>query len=85
MIKGFIYGAFSSRFWILRKHINSIPLSNFKLGIVPFYAWECITIETKNRYIDLVIKDEDKMMYLIVYLINTLQKRKKNHFFSKRI
>lgn len=24
-IKGFIYGGFSSRFWMLRKHINSYP------------------------------------------------------------
>jgi hypothetical protein len=41
-IKSFTYGGFSSRFWILRKHINSIDTKN--LTDLPFYCWECITI-----------------------------------------
>lgn len=37
---------------------------------LPFYAWECITLELSNgRTIDLVIKNEDDMMKFIKYLI----------------
>lgn len=54
-IKSFVFGGFSSRFWMLRKHINS--LSNQDLNKLPFYSWECITLELKNRNVDLVIKD----------------------------
>ena len=35
----------------------------------PFFAWECITIEFKDRNIDLVIKNELHMQILIRYLI----------------
>ena len=42
-IKGFTYGGFSSRFWLLRKHINSMACS--KMDTIPFYCWECITLE----------------------------------------
>lgn len=41
-IKGFVYGGNSSRFWALRKHINS--MQKFELMDLPFYCWECITI-----------------------------------------
>ena len=43
-IKGFVFGPFQSRFWMLRKHINSIPWFRMNAGHVPFYAWHCITI-----------------------------------------
>lgn len=42
-IKSFRYGGFSSRFWMLRKHINSLP--NEELDKLPFFSWECITLE----------------------------------------
>ena len=71
-IKSFIYGAFSSRFWLLRKQINSTPLFQFKKGKVPFYAWQCITIETKYRMLDLVIKNDEHMVNLLVYLVHNL-------------
>ena len=41
-INGIIYGGLSSRFWMLRKHINS--LNNQQLKNVPFYSWDCITL-----------------------------------------
>ena len=78
-IKGFIFGPFSSRFWIIRKQINSIPCLQYIHGKVPFFAWDCITIETETRFIDLVIKNEQEMMYLIVYLTHNIpNKGKKN-------
>lgn len=41
---------------------------------VPFYSWECITLEVNNgRTLDLVIKDEDDMMKFIKYLIWRLE------------
>ena len=41
-IKAFIFGGGSSRFWVLRKHINSMELK--LLNDLPFYSWECLTI-----------------------------------------
>lgn len=38
-IEGFIYGPFSSRFWMTRKHINSIDNTKGKKMKLPFYAW----------------------------------------------
>ena len=54
-INGFLYGGMSARFWMMRKHINL--LSKKDLNKLPLYSWECITILTKNRTIDLVIKN----------------------------
>lgn len=55
-IKAFIFGGFSSRFWILRKHINLIERDEQKK--LPFFSWNCITIRTSMRDIDLVVKDD---------------------------
>jgi len=46
-ITGFVFGAVTSRFWMLRKHLISI--GNDDDANVPFYSWECITILTKER------------------------------------
>ena len=43
-ITGFIYGGFSSRFWMLRKQITSMELPEFKNQT--FFSWEAISIET---------------------------------------
>ena len=42
-IKGFTFGGFSSRFWMLRKHINSMDRETLKT--VPFFCWDCIVLE----------------------------------------
>jgi hypothetical protein len=78
-IKGIMFGGISSRFWMLRKHINSVPIENHKLGKVPFYSWECITLVLEERDVDLVIQNEDDMMRLInliVYYIKTQDNNK---------
>ena len=42
-IQGIIFGGISSRFWLLRKHINSIE-SVSDLQQLPFFSWDCITL-----------------------------------------
>ena len=71
LITGFIYGGFSSRFWMLRKHINS--MDRLKLDSLPFFNWECISIEIKNRKIDLVVRDTHQMNLLLKFLIYHLE------------
>lgn len=36
---------------------------------MPFYAWQCITLQLKGRMIDLVIKNEKSMNLFLRYLI----------------
>ena len=55
-IEGFVYGGFSSRFWMLRKHISSMHVDN--LDQLPFHSWNCLTIRLQRRDIDLVIRDD---------------------------
>ena len=43
---------------MLRKHLNSLDLSYYKEEQVPFYAWQCITLQLRHRDVDLVIKDD---------------------------
>ena len=69
-IQSFTHGGFSSRFWLLRKHINSMLPKD--LSDLPFYCWECLTIRTDSRDINLVIKDEKDMKYLLEFLIVAL-------------
>jgi hypothetical protein len=38
-IKNIIFGGLSSRFWMLRKHFNSIPLKDYVNKKVPFFSW----------------------------------------------
>ena len=70
-IKGFIYGGFSSRVGMLRKHINSYARD--QLDTLPFYSWECITLELEKRQVDLVIRNEAHMDMLLKFLISTLK------------
>ena len=70
-VTGFIYGGMSARFWMMRKHINL--LSKEDLANLPLYSWECITITTKYRTIDLLIKNQTDMSDLIYFLIIKLK------------
>ena len=56
---------------MLRKHINSLDTQ--QLSKLPFHCWNCVTLSTKHRDIDLVIKDEVEMMTLLKFLIYTLK------------
>ena len=83
-ITGFIYGGSGTRFWMLRLGINQRIADNLvekeiSPGVVrtglkdgfelPFYAWECISIHTQEREIDLVIQNEYQMKAFIQFLI----------------
>jgi len=57
---------------MLRKHINSLPIANIEKEI-PFYAWNCITLQLKNRDVSLVIRDETDMMMLLRVLVKSLR------------
>ena len=43
-IQGFVYGPTVSRFWVSRKHINSMAASELKDGL-SFFSWQCLTIQ----------------------------------------
>lgn len=70
-IKAFVYGGFTSRFWLMRKHISSMEVP--QLRSLPFYSWQCITIMTEARDLNLVIKNETDMKFLLEFLIVSLQ------------
>lgn len=71
-IKAFIFGGNSSRFWVLRKHINS--LEHKLLQDLPFYCWECLTIiMNDDSCINLVIKDQVDMTKVLEFLIVSLK------------
>lgn len=69
-IEAFLYGGCSSRFWMLRKHINS--LNREELKKLPFYSWNCITLKLRRRYVDLVIKDDKQMSIFVKFLVYSL-------------
>lgn len=74
-IEGLIYGGFSSRFWMLRKHIISLSFRNVISEELPFFSWHCLTVQLHGRDIDLVIPNEKDLFDLITllsYQLNTL-------------
>ena len=70
-IKGFVFGGFNSRFWMVRK--NAILRKKKELDSLPFYNWECISLELSHRSIDIVIRNQTLMDKFIKFLIYTLK------------
>jgi hypothetical protein len=74
-IENFVYGPSGCRFWMARKHINSTELKYDPMGKLltklPFYTWECLSLQTKDRKrtIDLIIPQEHHMMIVLHFLI----------------
>ena len=56
---------------MLRKHINSLNDEQFKA--LPFYSWQCITLQLKHRDVDLVIRDQRDMERLLKVLIHAMK------------
>ena len=78
-INGIMYGGISSRYWMLRKHINSLEIAKMADEDMPFYAWECISLNLAHRDVDLVIKNEKDMndfITLISYHMQTVDNSK---------
>jgi len=72
-IEGFIYGPFTSRFWLMRKHIIQMSVRDLVMNC-PFYAWDCITLQIKGKgEVFLVIKNEEIMTRLLKMLIYELK------------
>jgi hypothetical protein len=69
-IKDFIFGGMTSRIWMLRKHFNSMSLS--EISEVPFHSWQCITLILEHRDVDLIISDESDMLLILKFLIHNL-------------
>ena len=65
-VTGFVFGGVSSRFWLLRKSCNLASKQEF-------FSWQCLTIQTENRDIDLVIKNQEDMDNLLILLIFDLE------------
>jgi hypothetical protein len=60
---------------MLRKHLNAIPKKDYESNRVPFFSWQCVTLQLPKREIDLVIENEDMMMQflkLLVYKMNSI-------------
>ena len=58
---------------MLRKHLNTIDQSFYTNDHVPFYAWQCVTLELKHRDVDLVIKDDKDMDDFLMVLIEAME------------
>ena len=56
---------------MLRKHFNSMTMS--ELEMIPFYCWNCLSIQLSNREVDIVIKDTYQMNCFIKFLIRNLR------------
>ena len=73
-LRSIIFGGSSSRFWTLRKHLNCLPQHySTKTTKMPFYSWECITLQLEGRDVNLVIKDEGEMMMFLKFLSYEMQ------------
>ena len=66
-VQDFIFGGSNARFWMLRKHVNSMTRKD--LQMLPFYSWQCISLKLESRDIDLVIRKEADMDNLLKLLI----------------
>jgi hypothetical protein len=50
-----------------RKFINM--LDSKSLDSLPFYLWECLTIQLEDRDLNFVIRDQHDMNHLLSFLI----------------
>ena len=62
----------STRFWMYRKHMNYMSFGNVINGQAAFYSWQCITLQLKNRDIDLVIPNDDDLDCFIEVLVEAM-------------
>ena len=70
-IEGIYFGACNARFWMLRKHFAS--MTRKELTKMPFYSWQCITLQLWNRDVDLVIPEQRDMNLILKFLIHKMR------------
>ena len=69
-IENFLYGPFTSRFWMLRKHILQLDQIEFQKDPA-FYGWNCITLQIKNKWdVNLIFNSEHSLQQFIKLLIH---------------
>lgn len=72
-IEGFVYGPFTSRFWMLRKQVLLADKKKM-LNNPAFFAWDCITLQVKNKWdVCLIIRCEETMQKFLKLLIHHLE------------
>jgi hypothetical protein len=50
--------------------MNTISLEKFKdEKNIPFFSWQCITLQLVHRDVDLVLKNQEDMDHLLKFLI----------------
>ena len=54
-------------------HLDSIKRQ------IPFYSWECLTIQCEDRDVDMVIKNQEDMQKLLKFLIYHQHLMANNH------
>lgn len=73
-IEAFVYGPFTSRFWMLRKHI--MMMDKMLVASLPFYGWECLSLQLKNRGDVYILIQNEKVMAdflkLLIFELKTL-------------
>lgn len=73
-IEAFVYGPFTSRFWMLRKHI--MMMDQMLLANLPFFGWECLSLQLKNRGDVYILIQNEKVMAdflkLLIFELKTL-------------
>ena len=70
-INGFIFGGFSSRFWLMQNYINMQPKDSLRSSML---CWNMISIsfKTKREFINLIVPKENDMNMLIQYLLELI-------------
>ena len=72
-IDSFVYGPFTSRFWMLRKHILYMDKVKYVKN-PPFYGWDCITLNLRNKWdLHLIIRTESVMTMFLKLLIHHME------------
>lgn len=61
----------NARYWMLRKHFNS--MNHDEMKYVPFYSWQCLTLQLAHRDVDLIIQDQQDMDQLLKFLIHKMR------------
>jgi hypothetical protein len=70
-VQAIVFGGCNARFWMLRKHFNSMSKEDMKY--LPFYSWQCLSLQLSHRGVDLVITREQDMGLLLKYLIHNMR------------
>lgn len=53
--------------------MNSIKPAEYNTLDIPFYAWQCITLQLKHMMVDLVIKNQEDMDDFLMILIDAMK------------